>query len=265
MMDTNVFLIIMRLFLHNKTHTHYDRITKGWVIEKWNFFKKDCLLSIKGQSSKDFKLVVLIDPTFPHYNLVKEEVEKEAKTGSFDLQYVNFEWGDGVPFSQANFHVNVANFTNTYINSHYPNCKWLITARLDGDDIIARKYVEKIWSINKVGKEGWIILKNGYYFSRDGFVVDDNIYNAHLVYCEPCGSQIKTVYHRMHNSLAYQGPADNRFTIIDDTSQRWWADRVAENTNIKKKKEWAFRSKRFQLLEKLKTPLEMVQEEFDVA
>lgn len=242
-MNDTVFLILTRLFLINKEFSQYAPITPEWVEGKWDTFVNQCLPSVTTQTNKEFDFVVLVDKSFPFYDLVKGKVQRENKRGTIKLNYVDFTWGDGVPFGHKprTFIKDISKFVYDYVLNNYSNCKKLITARLDGDDLISRDYVEMAY--NNI-TDGWLSFENGYYWYVTNDLVDNIIkitdfQNAHLIYTESFTKEVMplTVYHRMHNKIGFK-KGDSQLTVVANDVRGWWIDGVGQNSNIKKNSEY---------------------------
>jgi len=102
----------------------------SWMLYRMNIFKECCLPSVLNQSCKNFVWIICLD------------IETDEKFKSFFLtlsQKYNFIiplYIDGMQ--------NFNNKYKEYIIKQLDNKKFIITSRLDNDDILHRDYVKKI-------------------------------------------------------------------------------------------------------------------------
>lgn len=106
--------------------------TDSWLKHRLSVFTKYCLPSVANQTQKDFNWVIFID------NDTKQFAMDQFNDIASKYKFIHF--------------VKVADyneFQNTYLDHCFKidgNCEYLITTRLDNDDLVAENYIEEIQS-----------------------------------------------------------------------------------------------------------------------
>lgn len=271
-----VYLILARFSLKNnifRTHLYKDWSEKDWTIfldERKRVFIEYNLPSLKSQTNKDFDYLVYIDPTFPAINAVLDGMKDAEKNNNLvKLQYVNFPWGDGdpnCPFTKPlKFHVF------NYIENNYPNCKWLITTRLDTDDLLARDFIQETYNIFRNGEswrrrkqEHWISFEHGYCYlkTKNIFIQYTDWASCHVIFCEPFHNDkkyVETVFHRTHSKLGFTREHTDKITVIYSPERGWWLDLIGLNTNLARHNKYLGTDRAERLWRRPNVPIEKIK------
>jgi hypothetical protein len=107
--------------------------TELWLKERFMLFEKYCLPSVAGQTCKDFLWFVLFDENTP-----QEYRQKIAEYQNQCNQFVPF-------FLNRNETQNYMAFFSVKIKEMAaPNCKYIISTRLDNDDALNINYINSL-------------------------------------------------------------------------------------------------------------------------
>lgn len=116
----------------NKDKSGKKVLDNKWLEDRYNLFEKYCLPSIKGQTNQNFEWWVYFDNAtneiFRKKNLVLQSIYP-----NFRAKYEN---------TYDEFEINMPKEITSYL--HKKNIEWLITTRLDNDDIFAIDSVDII-------------------------------------------------------------------------------------------------------------------------
>ena len=166
-------------------------LTDEWLKERFFLFESYCLPSIKNQSNLSFKWFVFFDIDTP--KIYKNRIEEIAN----------------------HFPIFIPVYIQdiTYLNSSLKKCiknniidskKYIITTRLDNDDLIHRDFIETIQK-NYVERDGVVIdLRKGYQVAlgkknqNDQIRVFDFPFNPFVSYIEKYKENLKTVMYQQH-------------------------------------------------------------------
>ncbi len=193
-----------------------------WLNDRYFLFEKYCLPSIKSQTNQNFEWWVYFDST------TKKEFRQW--NSNLNIAYPNFK--PKYEDSYDDFEVNMPNEIHSYLKTQ--NIEWLITTRLDNDDILAIDTIE--------------LIQNG--FSPDSMIIIEipmgltlelrdttrlrkvnRLGNPFISLIEICSSSnnIKGVYHNHHGHWK-----DIRKKIVSDQVQ--WIQVIHENNVINRAK-----------------------------
>lgn len=123
-------LILTRFNVASPGREAAIRLKRGWLDERFKLFEDICLPSVAAQSEKNFEWVVLFDVETPAdykdkiNNLISVFPFRPVYTDSFDMRKLGPE-----------------------IVKECTPADYLLTSRLDSDDILAVDYVEKLQKI----------------------------------------------------------------------------------------------------------------------
>ena len=107
-------------------------LNERWLEDRYSLFEKYCLPSVKSQTKQDFEWWVYFDSN------TNEEFRK--KNSNYNLIYPNFK--PKYENSYDSFEINMPKEIDRYLKDK--NIKWLITTRLDNDDILAVDTIDLI-------------------------------------------------------------------------------------------------------------------------
>ena len=127
------------------------RSQPGWLADRFRLFRDYCLPSVAQQTETDFDWVIFFD----------RETPAEFKQAIVDLQKV-------FPFH--------AEFTDLFmmpeiipaVLPRYADCDWLLTTRLDSDDILAVDHVARLREAARAGTAQVFNFPNGAILSAAG-------------------------------------------------------------------------------------------------
>lgn len=171
----------------------YLRSQPGWLADRFRLFRDYCLPSVAQQTERDFEWVIFFD----------EQTPAEFKQIISDLQAV-------VPFQ--------AEFTDLFmmpeiipsVLPRYADCDWLLTTRLDSDDILAVDHVARLREAARAGISQVFNFPNGAILStrtavpRLYQIVDRKNPFASLL--EPMSLKARTIWHEIHVNIARLAP-----------------------------------------------------------
>ena len=120
-----------------------------WLENRFELFEKFCLPSVENQSNQNFIWVVFFDTDTPEkFRDRIQQISKNHK--NFQTLYIN-----GI--------VELADSFKTYIISQLEHDdQFILTTRLDNDDIIHRDFIQTIQNLSKKNGESLIDLRKGY-------------------------------------------------------------------------------------------------------
>ena len=163
-------------------------LTEAWLKDRFNLFETYCFPSVKNQSNQNFTWFLFFDVDTPQY--YKERIELLNK------DYPNFEpvFIDGIEKLTDAFEENILKFTDD-------SNKFVITTRIDNDDIIHKDFIATIQSLYVPKHLTVIDIQKGYQVSIDIDTPEVRNYihpfNAFISVVEAIES-IKTIYSREH-------------------------------------------------------------------
>ena len=124
-------------------------LTEKWLKNRFNLFEKYCLPSVKNQTNQNFIWCVFFDINTP--------IMYRKKINSISEDYPNFRpiFIDGNKMLNSSF--------IEYINKHTDiNDDYVITTRLDNDDLIHKSFIKIIQTLYKPMDKMIIDLRDGY-------------------------------------------------------------------------------------------------------
>lgn len=159
----------LRLWAKDK-HNHTTQ-SEEWLKQRFELFEKFCFPSLEKQTNKDFIWFCLFDAGTP-----KEYLKK--------IQNYENELTVFVPvFFDEKDSANVSGCTSELITKHKNDSQRLITIRLDNDDALNVKFVDKVNEYALAAK-GTTILSFKYgiqYFTTQNLAVHIPFYNNHFL------------------------------------------------------------------------------------
>jgi hypothetical protein len=122
-------LILTRFNTASPGREQAIRLRPGWLDGRFELFRDLCLPSIAGQTRQDFEWIIFFDEQTP--DLYRRQIEDLQKLYPFTAYFTPmFEMDKIVP--------GLVRDTSS---------KWLLTTRLDSDDILAKDHVERLREI----------------------------------------------------------------------------------------------------------------------
>ena len=170
---------------------------KSWLRHRFKLFNKFCYPSIRGQSNKNFKWIVLFNINTP--DVFKQKIKKYSEWENFIPVYI----GRCRNINDPDMFVR-KEIIPQYLDS---GSKYLITTRVDSDDGICKDYVQMIQNHFDKQKLQFINFNNGYVWNYNTCEVylDEQPSNPFISLIEEVG-EIKTVWCENHPELCKVGP-----------------------------------------------------------
>ena len=192
-------------------HWHTDKngnptLTKEWLTHRLGLFFNFCLPSIINQKNKQFKWLILFDSKTPKNVL-----------NLFNSLQVNIDLKLLLIDSKKNLNQDLVHYISTVIPKEK---KYIITSRLDNDDMLHRLAIDKIQKNFREAKYLPIHLKRGYTLNLD----NKNIFTLCKYDSGPFLSlvekwdkkSVKTIYHKKHDEFI-----DDQGMVQIDKGRYW--------------------------------------------
>lgn len=153
-----------------------------WIAHRWPFFFKSCLPSIKSQTVKGFTWIVLFDADTPED--WKEKINAASK-GVFEPVWTTMRFCPRLVREVVQDRVQ-------------EDTEYLITSRLDSDDMISQDYIARIQAVFNNQRRLFINFKNGITKVVKGREVEyralQHPRSAFLSLIEPVTENFTTIY-----------------------------------------------------------------------
>jgi hypothetical protein len=188
--------LITRLLLSSFNPVKEEKagVDGDWLDFRLDIFEKYTVPSVLRQTTTNFKWVLLVDPS--HLLLDGRRFDRIKTYLDFcDIDWRIADWNR--PF-RHNEPISFRNFAIPKVNN-----EWLISSRLDSDDIICRDYIETLQECWQPNRE-IIYIKRGYVIDLDKGVarLKDETLNPFLTLSEFVPSKkIRGVYAAEHCHL----------------------------------------------------------------
>lgn len=168
-------------------------LTPEWLEERFQLFENYCLPSVKNQSNQNFDWCIFFDKNTPQN--FKEKITKLAQS------YTNI-----IPFFIKDMSFLIPNVKD-YILSQVNINDFVITGRLDNDDLIHQDFIQTVQDKFVEQNDLVIDLRRGYQvFLNENFqeIRDFNFnFNPFVSYIEQAKPTMKTVLHKNHRDFKY--------------------------------------------------------------
>jgi|26BtaG_2_1085354.scaffolds.fasta_scaffold00119_13 hypothetical protein len=185
--------LITRFNLKNEHWKHTKSgqqvITEEWLHERFRLFETYCFPSVENQTNQKFYWCILFDTQTP--SVYKEKIEHIATKGT--NIYPLFI--DGFKSLQS----ALIEFITSQLNK---NDKYIITTRLDNDDIIHKDFIDTIQSLSVQKDKTIIDLIEGYQVSINNKETDLRAYRSQynpFISLVESVRDFKTVISKDHN------------------------------------------------------------------
>lgn len=193
-MNNYLHIIITRFNLPSRWNSDKQGrivLDNAWLEERFNLFENLCLPSIHGQTQKNFEWWVYFDiNTEEKFKNRIGVIEKEKGyfKPKFERSYDDFE---------TNMPAEIYNYLSR------KNIGWLITTRLDNDDMLAKDTVEIIQKRIDFKKNHLIEIPHGYTLELNNISKLrrlEGMLNPFISYVEniKTGKLVKSVYYYQH-------------------------------------------------------------------
>ncbi len=185
-------------------------LTKEWLENRFHLFETYCLPSVINQTEQDFTWLVFFDTQTP------QEYKKKVK--EISEQYKNFSpvFIDGI--DQLN-----NSLLEEIKKKVVSNDEYIITSRLDNDDIIHKDFIKTIQSLFQPKDKTVIDLRKGYQITLGKpFTQIREVYNVFNPYISLIESAdgFKTVFHKQHKEWKHSD------SVITYEKMRMWGEVV---------------------------------------
>lgn len=235
-------ILVTRFNLKNKAFSKINKklnpLSKSWLDKRFTIFKTYCLPSVVNQTNKNFIWCICLDIDTPkEYKFIIENLTNRHA-------FIKLIYVDGF----ANLKKDFQNFVN--LERRNNNYKFIITTRLDNDDILHRDFIGTIQNLYIPRHNTIIDLISGYQFILNKNKIDVRNYklkfNPFISLIETT-KEFETVISQEHN---YWKKLPNKIT---NNSKPLWIQLIHNNDNLlnKKinvlKKAYAFDAKDFSL------------------
>lgn len=163
-------------------------LTNQWLNHRFELFENYCLPSVKNQVSQNFKWCIFFDTDTPEF--FKNKISGIADHYPvIDIVFIN--GNDELPTALKSF---IKNNTSA-------SCRFVITTRLDNDDLIHKDFISTIQKLYKPIKNLVIDIRCGYQVSIENETIEvrdyENKFNPFISVVEELEDQ-KTIMSRMH-------------------------------------------------------------------
>lgn len=152
------------------TPWNVDNLDPEWLTERHMLFERYCLPSVQSQTNKNFEWILVVDARTP------ASFKRKLKAYPVEVLYFDFEDFDlklsesvlkqirWAAWRGVNIEYAIAAPLRDYIGTL--DTDYVITTRLDSDDVIAINHIEKIQGHAKIGgmkgERFWLNLVRGY-------------------------------------------------------------------------------------------------------
>lgn len=136
----------------------------AWLQHRFKLFERYCLPSVMRQTNQNFKWVILL------HHKTKDRWRKliNQYIGCYSAIYLGLHWLR-----------ELQNYLRDEVQSH-----WIITTRLDNDDVIYPNYIENIQALYTPETQ-FITAANGYQLYRNRIYTHVDAYGPFASYVEP--------------------------------------------------------------------------------
>lgn len=211
-------------------------LTEDWLEKRFYLFENYCFPSVVHQTNQNFIWCVFFDNDTP--------AEYKEKIKIIAADYLNF---------RPLFIDSMGTLKNTFQDYIYMNIEendeYVITSRLDNDDLIHKDFIKTIQSLF-IPLDGAVIdLKNGFQVTLDSPISQIRVYNhdfnAFVSVIENV-KKIETIYSRKHHDWR------SSKNIIGYQNKRLWIELTHETNKVNclltyLKKAWMFNIEDFSL------------------
>lgn len=177
-------VILTRFNVASPGREHSIRLRQGWLDGRFELFERYCLPSVQMQSNQDFEWIIFFDEQTPEK--YRKEISRLQSIFPFKAVYTGlFRMKEIVP----------------QIFGSDSKSEWLLTTRLDSDDVLAVDFAERLRNSLQELRPMVINFPDGVILSvgetnRLYRTQDDSNPFASLL--EPTGDKIKTIWGENH-------------------------------------------------------------------
>lgn len=191
-------------------------LTDEWLTERFRLFETFCLPSVKNQSDQDFRWCIYFDITTPA--VYRDKIEQIAAA----YPVIRLFYIDGIEALQPAFQSSVRSTVDA-------DTKFVITSRLDNDDLLHRDFIKEIKRLFQPVHQTVIDIRCGYQLCIENKQAElrylTNRFNPFISLIEDV-SKSETVLSRMHRAWEEA----EHIIVVDD--QRLWIELVHQSNKL---------------------------------
>lgn len=201
-------------------------LTKEWLKNRFHLFETYCLPSVVNQTEQNFTWLVFFDIHTP--------LEYKEKVKGISAKYPNFTpvFIDGMDHLNDSLKEEIEKMIDK-------SDEYIITSRLDNDDIIHKNFIKTIQSLFKPIDQTVIDLRTGYQITlgkpHSQIRKIYNVFNPYVSLIESV-TNFKTVFHKQHKEWK------NSDSVIIYEDQRLWCEVVHQENVLNSTRKFAVRS-----------------------
>lgn len=201
-------------------------LTKEWLKNRFHLFETYCLPSVENQTEQNFKWLVFFDIHTP--------AEYKEKVNQISRKYPNFSpvFIDGIDSLNDSL---IEEIKKKIIQTD----EYIITSRLDNDDIIHKDFIKTIQSLFQPLDQTVIDLRTGYQVTlgkpHSEIRKIYNVFNPYISLIESVDN-FKTVFHKQHKDWK------NSDSVIIYENRRLWCEVVHQENVLNSTRKFALRS-----------------------
>lgn len=191
-------------------------LTEKWLKNRFMLFENYCLPSVKNQTNQNFMWCVFFDINTP------DSFRNKIKIISDDYQNFKPIFIDGIKM------LNSA-FIQYAVNHSKDDDEFVITTRLDNDDLIHKNFIETIQKLYKPIDKMVIDLVKGYSITLGKPYCEIREYTTYFnpfISVVESVTKIETVISKMH--LDWKGSKD----IVEFTNSKLWIELIHQENKL---------------------------------
>lgn len=169
------------------------RSKPGWLAGRFKLFEDYCLPSVAAQTERDFEWVIF----FGEETTAKFRMEIERLQQIFPFHAAFTDLADMPDIIQS-------------VLPRYQGADWLLSTRLDSDDILAIDHVARLREAIEPGRPQVINFASGAILSLSGrsprFYRITDKKNPFASFLEPMGKSAKTIWNEIHVNISRLAP-----------------------------------------------------------
>lgn len=187
-MDEIKHFILTRYNVASPGREQALRLKPGWLDKRFDLFKEFCLPGVASQTRKDFEWIIFFDRQTPKDYM--DRIQALQSVFPFRIEYTDlFEMNKICP----------------QLVAERGGAEWLLTTRLDSDDILAVDFVERLRGGLKPKTEYIVNFPNGLIMSLHGkaqaLYLDRDESSPFASLLEPFTNNINTIWQKQHRHI----------------------------------------------------------------
>ena len=169
------------------------RLREGWLEKRFDLFRDYCVPGVASQTNKDFEWLIFFDEQTP--------VEYMKRIEAFQTQF---------PFRIIYTSVFELKDLCAQIVAEKGDCDWLLTTRLDSDDVLAVDFMARLKNGLVADQAKALNFPNGLILSqkneKTALYKDRDISSPFISLLEPLDENLHTVWSKMHRHVDELAP-----------------------------------------------------------